>query len=92
MREVAAHWSRISVWMRSINGRLALWLALITGVLFLVTGAIREWRLGSGRGSEFVAALWHLTWSVYTLIAVWLICVVVGLAYRRVGEAQTEQR
>lgn len=80
---VASRWRRAPYWTRSINGRLAWWLAGITAVLFLLVGVVNRWRHGGGEGSAAVSILWHTVWIAYQCFKIWLIVVIVVLLYRR---------
>jgi hypothetical protein len=76
--------AKLPPWVRSVNGRLALWLAVIAGCLFLGVGVVNRWHHGGGEDSVGVDVLWHTVWIIYQVLKVWLIVVVAILLYRRV--------
>jgi hypothetical protein len=76
-------WGRLPPWIRSINGRLALWLAVLVGCLFLAVGAVSRWHQGGGAQMLVVDIIWRTVWIVYQILKVWLIVVIAILIYRR---------
>jgi hypothetical protein len=56
--------------------------AIVTGALFLLMGAVSMWDHGGGRGSAAVDVIWWVVWIVYSLARVALIGVVAMVIYQ----------
>jgi hypothetical protein len=74
---------RLPVWVRSVNGGLAVWLSFVVVLLFLLVGFVSRWHHGAGDGRVEGDVLWHVVWITYQAVKVWLVTVVVILLYRR---------
>src|SRR3954453_20911010 len=55
---------------------------VVTVVLFLLVGAVKQWRHGGGQNSDLVDALWHTIWICYTLAKLGLIALLFVAGYR----------
>ena len=62
--------------------------AIVTGVLFVLVGAVGLWRHGGGSGSLGVDVLWWIMWIVYTVAKLILIGVLVATIYQWVRSRQ----
>ena len=73
---------RLSHWIPTVNGALAVWLALTVVVLFILVGIVHRWHQGGGANSVEAAVIWRVVWITYQIVKVWLVVVLVMMAYR----------
>lgn len=63
------------------HGLFIFYLALLLLVLVPVVGALRNWRIGSGKGNVFVDVLSHVAWVSFNVLAVtWIVLLVIWIS------------
>ena len=63
------------------HGLFIFYLTFVLFMLVIAVGALRDWRIGSGKGNVFVAVLGHIVWIGFNVLAVtWIVLLIIWIS------------